>query len=82
METRTFSASLEQLHEMLYWIRDAAEKMGFGSSDLYKIELAAEEALVNVIHHSYRRQGRWSYYFDQFDCRVHENHHSGLGQAF
>lgn len=27
--------------------------MGFCSSDLYKIELAAEEALINVIHHSY-----------------------------
>lgn len=42
---------------MLYWIRDAAEKMGFGSSDLYKIELAAEEAFVNVIHHSYEDKG-------------------------
>ena len=53
METRTFLATLGHLHEMLHWIRGQAEKTGFGPSDLYKIELAAEEALVNVIHHSY-----------------------------
>ena len=53
METRTFLAALEHLHEMLRWIRDEAQKNGFDASGLYRIELAAEEALVNVIHHSY-----------------------------
>jgi len=53
METRSFLADLEHLHEMLHWIREQAKEMSFGSSDLYKIELAAEEAIVNVIHHSY-----------------------------
>lgn len=57
METRTFSASLEYLHEMLRFVRIEAQKMGFSRSDQYKIELAAEEAIVNVIHHSYQDKG-------------------------
>lgn len=57
METRTFLADLEQLHGMLHWIREEAAKMSFVSADLYKIELASEEALVNVIHHSYQDMG-------------------------
>jgi serine/threonine-protein kinase RsbW len=56
MKSRHFFASLDQLHEMLLWIREEAAKMGFDSSELYKIELAAEEAIVNVIHHSYGNQ--------------------------
>jgi anti-sigma regulatory factor (Ser/Thr protein kinase) len=57
METRNFLAALDHLHEMLFWIRSEAQKMGFGTSELYKIELAAEEAIVNVIHHSYQDKG-------------------------
>jgi len=57
METKTFFADLGHLHEILRWIRREAEKMSFTSSDLYKIELASEEAIVNVIHHSYEDKG-------------------------
>ena len=57
METKIFLAAIENLHEMLHWIRSEAQRMAFGSSDLYKIELAAEEAIVNVIRHSYEGKG-------------------------
>jgi serine/threonine-protein kinase RsbW len=57
MKSRVFFASLDQLHEMLHWIRSEAARLGFQSSDLYRIELASEEAIVNVIHHSYLDQG-------------------------
>lgn len=57
METKTFSASIEALHDMLQWIRTEAKKAGFHSSDLYQIELASEEAIVNVIHYSYGDRG-------------------------
>jgi anti-sigma regulatory factor (Ser/Thr protein kinase) len=53
METRKFLATIEILHSMLQWIRSEADKMAFESLDRYKIELAAEEAIVNVIRHSY-----------------------------
>ncbi|MBF8263733.1 MAG: rsbW [Parachlamydiales bacterium] len=57
MKSRVFCAALDELHEMLQWIRSEAAQMGFGPSDLYRIELAAEEAIVNVIHHSYSKRG-------------------------
>ena len=57
MQSRFFSASLDRLHDMLAWIRESAAAANFDSANLYKIELASEEALVNVIRHSYGGQG-------------------------
>lgn len=59
MTMKSFSASLDHLHEMLSFIRAAAKRANFNSMDLYKIELAAEESIVNVIHYSYNdKQGK------------------------
>lgn len=56
MKARTFTASLKTLHEMLQWIRQEASQVGFSSFQLYQIELASEEAIVNVIEHSYHQE--------------------------
>ncbi|MCE5316516.1 MAG: ATP-binding protein [Parachlamydia sp.] len=56
-QSKFFFASLQHLHEMLAWIRDESRRVGFTKADLYKIELAAEEAIVNVIHYSYSDAG-------------------------
>jgi len=50
---KIFPASLEKLYEMLQFICNRAEEYGFKKADLGHIELAAEEALVNVIQHGY-----------------------------
>ena len=52
-----FFASIDHLHDMLSWIRVESEKIGFQPSQLYHIELASEEAIVNVIHYTYNDQG-------------------------
>jgi anti-sigma regulatory factor (Ser/Thr protein kinase) len=57
MESRTFLATLEHLHEMLRWIKQKAEKAGLHEARLYQIELACEEVIVNIIHHSYQDRG-------------------------
>lgn len=55
---RTFSASLDRLYEMLSFIREHAESVGFEHPIISKIELAAEEALVNIVSYGYpNRQG-------------------------
>jgi serine/threonine-protein kinase RsbW len=55
-EKKIFSANLEMLHPMLHWIKDFAKEARFSTSDLQKIELASEEALVNIIRHGYQNQ--------------------------
>lgn len=42
---------------MLGFIRDAAVEAGCGVEELKQIELASEEALVNIIHYAYQQQG-------------------------
>lgn len=49
---RAFPARLEALEPMMDWVRKRSCEAGFSGSDLKKIELALEEALVNIIHHS------------------------------
>jgi len=48
-----FSAELSQLHAMLVLIQNQAKSVGFDSKTIKKIELASEEAIVNVINHAY-----------------------------
>lgn len=50
---KTFPASLDQLYEMLRYIREQAALIGFEKPRILKIELAAEEALVNIISYGY-----------------------------
>jgi len=49
-----FHALLTELHPMLLWIRKQLEVAQFDKSVLHKIELASEEALVNIIRHAYK----------------------------
>lgn len=46
-------ARVESLHELLTFIRTEAKKKGFSEDALNRIELVAEEALVNVFVHGY-----------------------------
>ena len=46
-------AKLENLESMLSSIRDSAEKQGFGSKKINQIQIACEEALVNIISYAY-----------------------------
>lgn len=47
-----FSAEIEQLHAMLQWIREKLDHIGLDASSIRKMEIASEEAIVNVIQHA------------------------------
>ncbi|MEM1283361.1 MAG: ATP-binding protein [Chlamydiota bacterium] len=51
-----FPAKLEHLYEMLTYIKESATLIGFSNTLISKIELAGEEALVNIISHGYPNQ--------------------------
>lgn len=53
MHYKIFSADLESLREMLDFIQNYIQSRQISSSIMNKIILAAEEAIVNVIHHGY-----------------------------
>jgi serine/threonine-protein kinase RsbW len=50
----TIPARLSRLTSMLRWVRKELQKFGLHEGSVRRIELAAEEALVNIIHHAYR----------------------------
>lgn len=50
---KIFSASLDKLYDMLQFVRDQAKLAKFNDSISSKIELAVEEALVNIISYGY-----------------------------
>jgi anti-sigma regulatory factor (Ser/Thr protein kinase) len=54
MEKKSFYAKLENLHSMLVWIRERISKY-FAQGDLEKVELASEEAIINIIKHGYNK---------------------------
>lgn len=54
MDRATFQAQLEMLDLMMEWIQTHIDSMGFSSVDAKKIQLAMEEAIVNVICHAYK----------------------------
>lgn len=54
MISKTFSAELKNLHEMLEFVCLQAEASGMGRDMIATIELASEEALVNIIKHGYK----------------------------
>ena len=53
---KTFPASLDRLHLMLKFIIDYGKVVGFQTHHLLKLELAMEEALVNIITYGYAEQ--------------------------
>jgi anti-sigma regulatory factor (Ser/Thr protein kinase) len=59
MEKAVFSAEIQELHQILEWVRLRLAKAGFEKGAIRKMELASEEALVNVINHGYAgRKGK------------------------
>lgn len=52
-----FEAKLGNLSSMLAFITAEATKAGFKEKEIGLIELACEEAIVNVIHHAYKEEG-------------------------
>jgi serine/threonine-protein kinase RsbW len=50
---KNFPANLDELHNMLAFIREQALDLGFDEHLVSKIELACEEALVNIISYGY-----------------------------
>lgn len=55
---RQFVASMDNLRDMIAFIVKSAKGLGFDGDCLNQIELAAEEALVNVISYSYQGMDR------------------------
>ncbi len=52
-----FQAKLQNLESMFAFIRQAAARQGFDGQATNKIQLACEEALVNVINYAYPGKG-------------------------
>jgi len=50
---KIFPASLDMLYDMLAFVSHFAKKNHFDSYQISKIELASEEALVNIISYGY-----------------------------
>jgi anti-sigma regulatory factor (Ser/Thr protein kinase) len=55
---KKFAAKLEALGPVLAWMRECAPLSGFKDEEWKRIEVALEEALVNIIQHAYsKKQG-------------------------
>ncbi len=52
-DSKKFIASLENLHEMTDFVVDYTKKMGFSDEQIGKVQLFAEEALVNIVQYAY-----------------------------
>ena len=50
---KTFPASLSELHSMMEWLRGWMRRGGLEGAELRKLELALEEAIVNIISYAY-----------------------------
>jgi anti-sigma regulatory factor (Ser/Thr protein kinase) len=49
-----FSANISELPNMLGWIRERLSHLPMNKTDKRKVELALEEALVNIIRYAYK----------------------------
>ncbi|MEI8174254.1 MAG: ATP-binding protein [Deltaproteobacteria bacterium] len=49
----SLAADMEYLNFAVTFIRETAKLIGFGEGEIHKIELAAEEAISNVIEHAF-----------------------------
>lgn len=50
---RQYPASLDYLRQMLAFVSNETLNAGFVENEIYPIELAVEEALVNIINYAY-----------------------------
>ena len=55
-ESSTFPADLASLRPMLAWVLSHIQESSFQDSEMRRIEVALEEALVNIIHYAYPDQ--------------------------
>jgi len=53
MQSAQFIAKFEFLDEIREFVGDIARNAGFGSKEVYNIQLAADEAASNIIEHAY-----------------------------
>ncbi len=51
-----FPAQLSELYRILDYIRSHAKHAGLGPTELHRLELVSEEAVVNVMHHAFPHQ--------------------------
>lgn len=63
-----FKASMESLYPILEVIRTEAEEMGFEPSEIARLEIACEEAIVNIIHHAYPKNSKGDIDVYCFSC--------------
>lgn len=54
METALFSSEIQELPSMLKWLQVRLEERGVEKKMVGRLELALEEAVVNIISHGYR----------------------------
>lgn len=52
--TVSFNAELNALYPMLEWVRSRLETSGLSDVEIRRIEIALEEALVNIISYAYQ----------------------------
>ncbi len=57
MERLILPAKIENLEKMFAFVREGAGRQGFMGEQIGKIQLACEEALVNVINYAYTESG-------------------------
>jgi serine/threonine-protein kinase RsbW len=53
MSSMKLPAKMENMELLIQFISDKARKLGFSGKRVKEIELATEEALVNIIHYAY-----------------------------
>ncbi|NGX53942.1 MAG: Serine/threonine-protein kinase BtrW [Chlamydiae bacterium] len=54
-----FAAAMTNLSQMLGFIRQEASRVGVDETHIHKLELASEEALVNIISYAYpKKEGK------------------------
>lgn len=58
LQTEFYPASIEQLYDMQNFVRTQALTCEFSKADLIKIELALEEAIVNILRHGELNAGQ------------------------
>lgn len=65
---KTFEADLRFLYAMLAFVTEEARSVGFSPEQSQKIELALEEALVNIIEYGYSSEKG----FIEISCEKHQ----------
>ncbi|MCH9625746.1 MAG: Serine-protein kinase RsbW [Chlamydiales bacterium] len=65
-----FDANLTALDEMMLHLRREAKKFNLDEKTIYKMELACEEAIVNIISYAYpKKKGQLALECEQKGCR-------------